>query len=123
MVVRHAEKPIAGRTEAIRARGDIGDASLTARGWQRAGALVAFFRDPASPSIGRPDHMLAVRFDSSVVASSRRFQQTLRPPSEKTGTLCDQRFGEGQKELLAATVSKLEGTTLVDDNNLGRRTR
>jgi broad specificity phosphatase PhoE len=55
MIIRHAEKPdkkagIEGVTEA----GLVDKDDLTARGWQRAGALVRFFNPslPASPSAG-----------------------------------------------------------------------
>jgi hypothetical protein len=53
MLIRHAEKPIAGRVEGFRARGEKDDASLTARGWQRAGALTRFFDKPRSSHIAR----------------------------------------------------------------------
>ena len=113
MIIRHAEKPIAGRTEGVRVRGDVDESSLTARGWQRAGALVAFFSNPTSPQLSRPDRTIAVRFDLGVTSSSRRSRQTLRPLSEKLGLVCDQRFGEGQEELLVAAVQRLRGTTLI----------
>lgn len=113
MIIRHAEKPIVGRTEGIRARGDEDDASLTARGWQRAGALVALFSHPTSPHLNRPDRTIAVRFDAGVASSSRRSRQTVRPLSEMLGLSCDQRFGEGQEELLVAAVRRLRGTTLI----------
>src|SRR5215210_5416005 len=106
MVIRHAEKPITGRAAGVRARGAEDDASLIARGWQRAGALVGFFLNPTSPDIIRPQHLCAVRFDLGVEGSSRRSRQTLRPLSEMLGVKCDDRFGEGQEQLLARTVVK-----------------
>ena len=60
MVIRHAEKPIAGRADGVRARGEKDDASLVARGWQRAGALVGFFLNPTSADVVRPAHLFAV---------------------------------------------------------------
>lgn len=113
MLTRHAEKPIADRAVGVRARGDNDDASLTARGWQRAGALVRFFSHPTSAHILRPDHLFAVRFDLAVASSSRRSRQTLRPLSEMLGMPCDQRFGEGQEALLVPAILKLSGTVLI----------
>jgi hypothetical protein len=113
MVIRHAEKPITGRADGVRARGDKDDASLIARGWQRAGALVGFFLNPTSPDIVRPEHLWAVRFDLGVEGSSRRSRQTLRPLSEMLGMECNDRFGEGQEQQLARAVVKLQGPILI----------
>ena len=113
MVIRHAEKPITGRADGVRARGDEDDASLIPRGWQRAGALVGFFLNPTSPDIVRPEHLFAVRFDLGVEGSSRRSRQTVRPLSEMLGVTCDDRFGEGQEELLAHAVLRLQGPILI----------
>ena len=113
MVIRHAEKPIAGRADGVRARGEKDDASLVARGWQRAGALVGFFLNPTSADVVRPAHLFAVRFDLAVAGSSRRSRQTVRPLSEMLGVKCDERFGEGQEELLAHAVLRLQGPVLI----------
>ena len=111
--IRHAEKPISGRTEGVRTRGAKDDASLTVRGWTRAGALVQFFLSPTSLGIHRPDHLFAVRFDLGFVGSSRRSRQTVRPLAETSGMRCDDRFGEGQEDLLARAVQRLQGTVLI----------
>ena len=113
LLIRHAEKPIDDRTLGVRARGDNDAASLTARGWQRAGALVRFFSHPSSSHILQPDHLFAVRFDLAVASSSRRSRQTLRPLSEMLGVSCDQRFGEGQEALLVPAILRLHGTVLI----------
>ena len=81
MVIRHAEEPVPGKVEGVRARGELDNSSLTALGWQRAGALVSFFENPKSRHIARPDHLFAVRCDISDASSSRRPRQTLRPLS------------------------------------------
>ena len=46
MIVHHAEKQVAGRVEGGQAPDDENDPSLTAPGWQRAGALGGFFDRP-----------------------------------------------------------------------------
>ena len=113
MIIRHAEKPIAGRVEGVRARGDRDNASLSALGWQRAGALVNFLETPRSVHIARPGHVFAVRFDRANVASSRRSRQTVRPLCQALGLRCDERFGEGQEDLLVEAVKQLTGTILI----------
>ena len=113
MIIRHAEKPIPGRTVGVRGRGEKDESSLTVRGWERAGALVQFFLNPTSPGIVRPDHLFAVRFDLGFAGSSRRSRQTLRPLAEMTGMKRDDRFGEGQEHLLAPAVLQLQGTILI----------
>ena len=113
MVIRHAEKPITGRADGVRARGDEDDASLITRGWQRAGALVGFFLNPTSPDVVRPEHVFAVRFDLGVEGSSRRSRQTVRPLCERLGVRCDDRFGEGQEDLLAHAALKIQEPMLI----------
>ncbi|HET7528085.1 MAG TPA: hypothetical protein VFK10_19245 [Burkholderiaceae bacterium] len=113
MIIRHAEKPIPGRVKGVRARGELDEASLTALGWQRAGALVSYFQKPRTSHIICPDHLFAVRFDLAGAASSRRSRQTLNPLSRALGIRIDDRFGEGQESQLAQAVQKVSGAVLI----------
>lgn len=113
MLIRHAEKPIPGKVNGVRAKGEIDDASLTPLGWQRCGALVQFFERPTAPHIARPDHLFAVRYDMDDANSSRRPKQTLRAISHSFGLPINDSFGKEQEPKLVAAIDKLEGTVLV----------
>jgi broad specificity phosphatase PhoE len=113
MLVRHAEKPIADRVQGVRARGVVDAASLSPAGWQRAGALVAFFARPTSIHISRPDHLIAVRFDRADAKSSRRSAQTIKPLSRMLGLPIDVAFGEEQGIRMVEAVMKLDGVVLI----------
>ena len=113
MVIRHAEKPVPDRTEGVRWRGEPNSESLTALGWQRAGALVHFFEHPYAPRIARPDHLFAVSFDRAKIDSSRRSRQTLRPLAQKLGLTVNDRLGKEQEDQLVQTFAALSGTVLV----------
>lgn len=44
MIIRHAEKPVPGGADfGVTEQGEVDPASLTVRGWQRAGGLCSFF--------------------------------------------------------------------------------
>lgn len=113
MIIRHAEKPVPDRTEGVRWRGISDPESLAPLGWQRAGALVHFFEQPASAHIERPDHLFAVRFDRARIDSSRRSKQTLRPLAQKLGLPVNDRFGKEQEKCLVQAFAALSGTVLV----------
>lgn len=113
MVIRHAEKPVPDRTGGVRWRGELDPESLTALGWQRAGALVDFFEHPRVPHIARPDHLFAVSFDRAKIDSSRRSKQTLRPLSQKLGLPVHDRLGKEQEDQLIEALMALTGTVLV----------
>ena len=113
MVIRHAEKPVSGKVEGVRARGELDAASLTALGWQRAGALVGFFEQPRSAHILCPDHLFAVRFDIADANSSRRSKQTLRPLSHALGLPINDAFGKEQEARLVQSLRDLSGTVLI----------
>lgn len=113
MIIRHAEKPIPGKVHGVRARGQPDDASLTALGWQRAGALAGFFEKPRTPAVRRPDHLFAVRFDISDTDGSRRSKQTLRPLARLLGLAINDRFGKEQEGRLAQALERLNGVVLI----------
>jgi broad specificity phosphatase PhoE len=122
MIIRHAEKPVPGKVEGVRARGELDAASLTALGWQRAGALVSFFEKPVSPHIACPDHLFAVRFDIADADSSRRSRQTLRPLSHALGIPINDAFGKEQEAKLVLALRQLAGTVLIawSHENIGK---
>ena len=113
MLIRHAEKPIAGKVDGVRARGQSDPASLTPMGWQRAGALVRFFEHPHASGIACPQHLFAVRYDIADAGSSRRAKQTLRPLSQALGVPIDDAFGKEQEAKLVAAVKELQGVVLI----------
>lgn len=113
MVIRHAEEPVPGKVEGVRARGELDSSSLTALGWQRAGALVSFFENPKSRHIARPDHLFAVRYDISDASSSRRPRQTLRPLSHSLGIPINDAFGKEREAKLVRSLGQLNGTVLI----------
>ncbi len=113
MVIRHAEKPVSGRAQGVRARGELDDASLTALGWQRAGALVNFFARPTAAHVARPDHLFAVRYDRDAAGSSRRSRQTLGPLAKMLGQSIDDRFGAEQEAQLVKAVLQASGSVLI----------
>lgn len=74
MVIRHAEKPPANPPpNGVDADGNIDPDSLTAQGWQRAGALVRFF-DPAKADLSG-----ALAVPNVLIASSKDGRGSLRP--------------------------------------------
>jgi hypothetical protein len=113
MLIRHAEKPVDGRAQGFRLRGEPDAASLTAMGWQRAGALVAFFAKPSSPHVGLPDHLFAARFDRTDANASRRSKQTIGPLARALGMSVDDRFGEYQEDRLVRAVERLSVSRTV----------
>lgn len=113
MIIRHAEKPVPGKAQGVRARGVLDDTSLTPLGWQRAGALVSFFERPQSTHITSPDHVFAARFDVADVSASRRSKQTVRPLSNVLGIAIDDRFGKEQEQRLAQFLRQISGNVLI----------
>jgi hypothetical protein len=109
MVIRHAEKPdkqagIAGVTEA-----GVGDKEeLTAKGWQRAGALVRFF-NPSLPAMLRA----GVAVPCAIFAApptgdnpSKRPLHTVTPLATDLGLKIQTDFALHQeKDLVAAALS------------------
>ena len=94
MLIRHAEKePDAGPPAyGINAEGEQDKHSLTARGWQRAGAIVPFFRLAWARSIEPPDAVYASKIGAAVlmadghdISKSLRPQQTVTPLVDAIG--------------------------------------
>src|SRR5579863_5060820 len=117
MLIRHAEKepenpPPFGVNEA----GAVDKHSLTARGWQRAGALIEFFASPSLPIV-TPDVIYASAADTAEAAGddskSLRPQETVTPLARKLGLAVNAPFVVGQETQLAKQVESEVGFVLV----------
>lgn len=124
MLIRHGEKqPDSGPPPyGVDAEGNQNEHSLAARGWQRAGALVPFFRDARARGIKTPDAVYASKVSATVVvvddhdvSESLRPQQTVTPlvdalaPAKGLQTP----FSVGEERLLAEILAQENGIVLV----------
>jgi hypothetical protein len=124
MIIRHAEKPpnkpnTSGPWDVL-ADGQSGSGkSLIVQGWQRAGALNAFFAphraNPANPAIATPNYMYAASPDGE----SQRPSETVTPlaawlnyvqNTPQFNTAFDIGGGEAQ---MVQSVLNLSGTVLI----------
>ncbi len=125
MLIRHAEKePVPGPPPyGINAEGERNKHSLTARGWQRAGAIVPFFRLAWARSIEPPDAFYASKMGATVlmadghdISKSLRPQQTVTPlvdamsPEKGLQTPCA--VGD-EAQLVQTIVANENGIVLV----------
>jgi hypothetical protein len=88
--------------------------SLTARGWQRAGALVRWFGGQvgASPAgLPLPTHLFASQIAPQ--SSSRRPQQTLQPLAQSLSLPVDTSVPKADIGRLATAILAVEGVVLV----------
>jgi hypothetical protein len=98
LLIRHAEKPD-DESRGVNSDGSPDDKSLTVRGWQRAGALVAQFGD--------------ANFLFASHSSSSRPRQTLEPLSAKQNVQLNLDFGKGDESRLAAAAKASGGVVLI----------
>jgi hypothetical protein len=98
LLIRHAEKPD-GPNRGVNADGSFDDKSLTVRGWQRAGALIAHFAE--------------ARFLFASHSSSSRPQQTLEPLSAKQNIGLNVDFGKGDESRLADGAKACDGVVVI----------
>ena len=117
MIVRHAEKPIGGKPRGLRMSGRPDRESLTARGWQRAGALARLLAPVdgrfAHPALATPTTIAASRVGARGSGASRRPKQTVKPLAALLGIAVDVRFGKGQEAAIMAAVLERDGVVLV----------
>ncbi|MDB5731650.1 MAG: uncharacterized protein JWQ03_1545 [Variovorax sp.] len=115
MVIRHAEKPSADRSvRGVNVAGVEDPNSLSVRGWQRAGALIAFFGAPQGaqqPCISRPAFLFAPA--ATPQAPSVRSEQTLAPLAAMLGLSVATPFRQGEEKALALELHRVPGTALV----------
>lgn len=88
MLIRHAERPAkVGSPYGVTIDGHTDVNSLSAPGWQRAGALSALFAPAHGPlqddALATPQSLFAS--DVGTLSPSKREQETLTPLSEKLG--------------------------------------
>jgi broad specificity phosphatase PhoE len=117
MLVRHAEKqPDDPPPFGINEDGSADKHSLTARGWQRAGALVEFFASPSLPIVS-PDVIYATAVDTSESvgddSKSLRPQETVTPLARRLGLSLKAPFVVGQEAALAKKIESQTGFVLV----------
>jgi hypothetical protein len=114
MVVRHAEKPtsdIPGVTFDGRRESE----SLTVRGWQRAGALVAFFA-PADncftdPALAQPQYLYASK--PTRRNGSFRPVETITPLAEKLAIRINSNFQKNETQQMLDEVFLCSGVVLI----------
>ena len=118
MMIRHAEKPLPGSTPyGVTPDGIQDEHSLTVRGWQRAGALAAWFAGSAcqtnNPLIARPDCVFGA--SGLTTARSLRSRQTVTPLAASLGVNAHARFefGGGQEADVAAAILQCAGVVLI----------
>ena len=124
MLIRHAEKePDSGPPPyGVNENGELDPHSLSPRGWQRAGALVRFFRDAAARGIKLPDAVYASKVggmcsmaDGHDISQSLRPQQTVTPlvdaiqPKRGLQTPC----AVGEESALLRVLAAENGVVLV----------
>ncbi len=115
MVIRHAEKPDPGSgIRGVTPMGREDPDSLSVRGWQRAGALIAWFgasHDAQRPDISRPAFLFAPA--PTPQAPSLRSGQTLAPLAACLGLPVATPFEKGEEQALALALRGLPGPALV----------
>lgn len=116
MIVRHAEKPAdQGSPHGVNIDGKQDPESLIPLGWQRAGALAAFFVPSngiyVSPLITKPAFLFASGVGKH--SNSLRPQETITPVSQKSGIKITTTYQKAQEAALAAAVVQCAGVVLI----------
>ena len=116
MVIRHAEKPpSAPPPYGITLEGTRENDSLTARGWQRAGALASFFAPGngafQDPSLAKPQFL----YSSKPVKrkGSRRPFETIMPLAEKLKIRINSNFLKFETESMLEDAFLRDGVVLI----------
>jgi hypothetical protein len=120
MILRHAEKPpTTPPPHGVDANGQHDKESLTARGWQRAGALVSLFapsRGPLQdPHLATPRFIFASNAIKGSDSDSMRPQETVMPLAQKLRDAVSTNFDfcKGEEEPMAAAALACEGIVLI----------
>ena len=116
MLIRHAEKP--GNScppHGVTFEGEREKESLTVRGWQRAGALAAFFA-PANncfqdPALARPQVLYAST--PTKRNGSRRPVETITPLAERLAIKVNTNFSKFESEEMLDEAFLCSGVVLV----------
>ena len=116
MVIRHAEKgkPAEG-ISGVNEAGSPDAASLSVRGWQRAGALGMLFAPELIEACGAVLATPTAIFATAMTPAkqSLRPQQTVQPLAEKLGISIDTQFGDGDEAALVAAANDAAGVALI----------
>lgn len=110
LIIRHGEKPERGGAAGFDPDGQPDVRSLTARGWQRAGAWAALFGGHA-PSSDYPTP--GVIFAAQPTEDSRRPLQTISPLADRLHLEPRHTIEEGDGKELAVQVAALTGVVLI----------
>jgi broad specificity phosphatase PhoE len=106
MLIRHAEKPEGSSVLGVKEDGTHGQHSLVVQGWQRAGALVAYFSAPTLAEIAVPTYLYASSVDLRPI-------ETITPLARRLGVTADQTFAVGDEAALVASITSRDGVVLV----------
>jgi len=120
MIIRHAEKagPASTTQIGVDENGSPDKHSLSIRGWQRAGALVAFFASPTRPGVAKPKSIVAAASGDDVgiadeESKSRRAQQTVAPLHVRIGGNYRNDIATGDEDILVERLRGYDGAALV----------
>lgn len=123
MLIRHGEKQVAPPPFSVDENGVQDKHSLLPSGWERAGALVAFFAQPTRPEIAIPRSIYAAAVDPSPYAGhdadeeeqkkSKRPLETIEPLARKLGLEPDKTYMVGMESALAKDIKTRQGSVLV----------
>lgn len=113
MIIRHAEKPIAGRQDrSVCINGFHAKHELTVRGWQRAAALVHYFTAPRDNHPVSPPRSIFAAV-ATPTSPSLRSQRTLEPLSSALGIAINLDHAEYEEAALAAAVLAAPSPVLI----------
>jgi hypothetical protein len=111
MIVRHAEKPRGEEPPyGVAEDGTENRASLTVRGWMRAGALADAFVHPQRWSVPVPAAIYAPHPGDG---TGLRGVETVAPLARRLGIAVDTSYARGEEERLAAALRAGSGARLV----------
>jgi hypothetical protein len=115
LLLRHAEKPDGSSARfGFTAEGQQDMKSLSIRGWQRAGALVALLAPIPLSRSGLPvPHRIYASAFREGGGHSRRPEQTVQPLAEKLSRHVDLTWALHQEEAFGAALAAETGTALV----------
>lgn len=115
LIIRHAEKP-SGEAGGFDERGVADEHSLTAQGWQRAGAWMELLA-PSLPGLGMPVQTIfasrRTEIENGIGSKSRRPMQTVAPLAAKLGIPVALSFTKGEEQGLVEKLGATPGVVLV----------
>ena len=120
MFIRHGEKPEKPPPHGVKEDGSQSNHSLIPQGWQRAGALIAFFAKPVHNDIATPTRIYAAAPGAQAddpskddVDKSHRPVQTVTPLSRRLELPIEKQFSVGEETGLVADIQRQSGIVLI----------